>query len=192
MAAVPTKQRTAVVFGSSAPTEGTPAYEEAFELGKVLAENGWKLMNGGYYGTMEATARGAASVPGAVVEGVCCRAVFPHRAEGGNQYLTIVTQTPNLFERIRTMAESGDVFICLPGSIGTLTELAMLWCEGSVARFTNKAPPKIYCYRKPWAQVVEHLGQDLGLDPAVMAHVRIVDGPADLMAQLARDLPAPN
>ncbi len=47
------------VFGSSRPQPGSQAYETAQALGAALAKSGFVVANGGYGGTMEATARGA-------------------------------------------------------------------------------------------------------------------------------------
>jgi predicted Rossmann-fold nucleotide-binding protein len=47
------------VFGSAYPTEDSPAYEQARKVGRMIAEAGWIICNGGYGGAMEASARGA-------------------------------------------------------------------------------------------------------------------------------------
>ena len=47
------------VFGSSLPGEGSTAYVEAQRLGRLLAEAGFAVCNGGYAGLMEASARKA-------------------------------------------------------------------------------------------------------------------------------------
>jgi len=62
--------RVAVVFGASAPVEGDSEFEEAEHVGRVLAEYGFKLINGGYYGTMEATAKGAGLFLSSTLEGM--------------------------------------------------------------------------------------------------------------------------
>ena len=40
------------VFGGAQPKEDSAAYEEARELGKLLAERGHAVLTGGYMGTM--------------------------------------------------------------------------------------------------------------------------------------------
>jgi len=82
------------------------------------------------------------------------------------------------------MATKSRIFICLPGSIGTLTELVMLWCDASVAKFSRAPPPLIFAWRKPWASVVEHLAQDLALPPAIVEHIHLVDSIEEVMAAL--------
>ncbi len=60
------------IFGSSIPTEDSGPYEEARRLGFLLAKQGYGIVNGGYGGLMEATARGARDAGGRTV-GVTCR-----------------------------------------------------------------------------------------------------------------------
>ena len=50
---------TIAVFGGSRPQPGSAEYAEAYVVGKLLARAGFVVMNGGYAGTMEASARGA-------------------------------------------------------------------------------------------------------------------------------------
>jgi uncharacterized protein (TIGR00725 family) len=46
------------VYGSSRPKFGEEEYQTAYELGKLLANSGFTVCNGGYGGTMEASAQG--------------------------------------------------------------------------------------------------------------------------------------
>jgi predicted Rossmann-fold nucleotide-binding protein len=49
----------ATIFGSSSPQEGSAEYQQAYDLAQFLAQQGFLVKNGGYYGTMEAASRGA-------------------------------------------------------------------------------------------------------------------------------------
>ena len=51
------------VFGGSHVQEGGPEYASARDLGKLLAQAGYTVCNGGYGGVMEASARGAKDAP---------------------------------------------------------------------------------------------------------------------------------
>ena len=55
------------VFGSNAPKEGEADYEQARALGRELAQSGYVVATGGYFGTMEATSRGAKEAGGHVI-----------------------------------------------------------------------------------------------------------------------------
>ena len=70
--------KTITIFGSSLPQQGTVAYEDAQRLGRLLAEAGFAIANGGYGGLMEASARGAREAGGHTV-GITCE-VWPVQA----------------------------------------------------------------------------------------------------------------
>ncbi len=111
------------VFGSSRPAVGSPAYAQAHALGRLIAERGWKVCNGGYGGTMEASAKGAAEAGGHTI-GVTCTAL----ARGGaNDYIRQEVPTFDLLARLNTLVRLGRAYVVLPGGTGTLLELALVW-----------------------------------------------------------------
>lgn len=114
--------KTVTIFGSSLPGEETPAYAEGLRLGRILAESGFAICNGGYGGLMEATARGAREAGGHTI-GVTCQ-VWPFRA---NPWVVEEVRTKSFPERIMTLVERGDAYVVLPGGTGTLAELALAW-----------------------------------------------------------------
>ena len=52
------------IFGGSLPQTGSKGYQEAYNLGQLLAQAGHSVITGGYIGTMEAVSRGAAEAGG--------------------------------------------------------------------------------------------------------------------------------
>jgi uncharacterized protein (TIGR00730 family) len=124
--------KTITVFGTSKAEPGDSVFELAQDLGRLLAENGFTIANGGYGGTMLAAAKGA-SVAGGKVIGVTCRAFGRGKA---NEYITEEVQTEILTERLAKLIELGDAFVVLPGGTGTLLELADVW------EHKNKGFPK--------------------------------------------------
>ena len=55
------------VFGSSQAERGSLAYEEAKQVGALLAQEGLTVCSGGYGGVMEAVSRGAKEAGGSVI-----------------------------------------------------------------------------------------------------------------------------
>lgn len=107
-------------FGAS------PAFLAAAQsLGRLIGERGWRLVyGGGNVGLMGATAD-AALAAGAEVVGV-----IPERLktlEVGHLGLTELIVVESMHERKREMAERADVFVALPGGIGTFEELFEVW-----------------------------------------------------------------
>lgn len=110
------------VFGSAFPKEGSEEYKTAYDLGRILAQSGYIVCNGGYGGTMEASARGAKEAGGTTI-GVVTE-VFGIQANG---YIDekIVTKTHS--DRLFKLIEVGDAYVVLRGGTGTLVELATAW-----------------------------------------------------------------
>src|SRR5689334_18917846 len=113
--------KTVTVFGSALPTDGSEIYAEAQRLGRLLAEAGYVVCNGGYGGLMEASARGAREAGGHTV-GVTC-VIWPRSA---NSYIAEECRTESFLARLLTLIERADAFIVLPGGTGTLAELALV------------------------------------------------------------------
>src|SRR5262245_12161996 len=86
-------------------------------------------MTGGYGGAMAAVSRGAHEAGGHVI-GVTVD-LFERRGPV-NPWVRERVHTPDLFERLRYLVHSADGFIAVAGSIGTLTELFLVWTLVSV------------------------------------------------------------
>jgi len=114
------------VFGGAQPQPATPAYEEAYRLGKILAEAGHTVLTGGYMGTMEAVSQGAAEAGGHVI-GVTCEEIENWRKTGANAWVKEERRTKTLMERLEALITGCDAAIALPGGPGTLTEIALMW-----------------------------------------------------------------
>lgn len=113
---------TVTVFGSARCLPGSPDYQRAYETGRRLAEAGFTVMNGGYGGTMEASARGAKEAGGRTV-GIVAR-FFNSQA---NPFIDrkILVKTPH--ERLMRLVEMADAYAVLKGGTGTLAELITVW-----------------------------------------------------------------
>jgi uncharacterized protein (TIGR00730 family) len=114
------------VFGGAQPKEDSAAYEEARELGKLLAERGHAVLTGGYMGTMEAVSRGASDAGGHVI-GVTCIDIEDWRKAKPNQWVKEERRKKTLTERLIGLIEGCDLAIALPGGAGTLAEISLMW-----------------------------------------------------------------
>lgn len=137
------------VFGSGrAPAEDL---DRARALGAALAAAGYRVLNGGYGGTMEASAAGAREAGGAAV-GVTC-AQFTFRA-GPNPHLQEVVEAATLVERLGMLVQQAAGYVVLPGGVGTLAELATAWEH---LRKGLHAGRPLVVWREPWRRVVAAL-----------------------------------
>lgn len=114
------------VFGGSAPKPNQPAYQEAYYLGKLIAEAGYIVLTGGYIGTMEAVSRGASEAGGHVV-GVTCDEIESWRSVAPNRWIKEEIRFATVRERMFRLIEDCDAAFALPGGVGTLAEIATMW-----------------------------------------------------------------
>jgi uncharacterized protein (TIGR00730 family) len=113
--------RTVCVYCGSGPGTNPHFIESAITLGRILAENGIRLVfGGGSLGMMGAVATSALDHGGSVT------GIIPDFLTSRENALTRVQEmivTPDMHERKRLMFERSDAFVALPGGIGTLEEL---------------------------------------------------------------------
>ncbi len=128
-------EKIVTIFGTSNANDGDKVFNLAFELGKLCAQAGFIIANGGYGGTMLAAAKGAKQAGGKTI-GVTCSAFG---RKGPNEFISENIITENLAQRVAKLIEIGDAYIVLPGGTGTLLELADIW-ERTNKGFVN--PPK--------------------------------------------------
>ncbi|HUT02879.1 MAG TPA: TIGR00725 family protein [bacterium] len=91
----------------------------AFEVGKVIAENGHVLVCGGLTGVMEHACKGAKSVGGTTI------GIIPSTEKSdANPYVDIVIPTGIGLARNMIVVLAGDIVVAIDGSYGTLSEIA--------------------------------------------------------------------
>jgi len=114
------------IFGGAEPIEGSPAYLEAYQMGKLLGEAGLAVMTGGYIGTMEAASKGA-NESGRTVIGVTSDAIESYRPVQPNPWITEEWRCTTFKERLDRLVEECDAAIALSGGVGTLVEISLTW-----------------------------------------------------------------
>ncbi len=138
------------VFGSNATEVTEAGYQEALDLGRRLAQAGFTVATGGYYGTMEATSRGAREAGGHVVGVTTAR--FDERRFGPNEWVEEEIKFPTLFQRLHYLVTFSDALVALRGGVGTLSEVALTW---SLIQ-TGEMPPKPFVLVGPnWKRALE-------------------------------------
>ncbi|MFZ3360505.1 MAG: TIGR00730 family Rossman fold protein [Xanthobacteraceae bacterium] len=154
-----------VYCGSSPGTE--PAFvEAAAKFGKILAENGIRLIyGGGSVGLMGALAE-AVLERGGEVTGIIPE--FLTKRERPRRLAQELIVTRDMHERKNTMFERADAFVALPGGLGTLEELVeqLTWVQ--LGR--HKKPiliANIAGYWGPLLALVEHMRAIKFVPPAM-------------------------
>jgi len=118
------------VFCSSSNHIADHYRQSAFQLGKLIAENGNTLVYGGATGgLMDSVAEGAKSINGNII-GIIPQAVIKMKRQSAIPSELIVVDT--MSERKERMKSISDVFLVLPGSYGTLDEMLDIIASGVV------------------------------------------------------------
>jgi len=156
--------------------EGSQAYRNAVEAGRVIGAAGFDLICGGYGGLMEASCRGC--VEGG---GKCAGIGLEHFDNPPNRFIGEFSRAKSLGRRLDDFVLKADRFLALPGGIGTVTEVLFVWDLAKSGQ-TDKVP--ILLYGKAWTSLLRTLEKEFLIPPEAFADVKLVSGPA----QLARDL----
>jgi predicted Rossmann-fold nucleotide-binding protein len=134
---------------------------------------------------MEAVSRGAMLAGNSHIEGIIVPALFPNRSPRGNQYLNVVTVASDLMDRLTKLIQASNVFIALPGSVGTLGELALVWNHINIDFRVNKASAThLILWRCPFEAFIKHTVNDLGLLPIDIENIHFVDSPSQVVSLL--------
>lgn len=167
------------MYGSSAIQQDSPSADQAYRLGRLLAESGFIVCNGGYMGVMEACSRGAQDAGGEVI-GVTCR-IFTNRTP--NPYLTKEIKSEDLPERITTLMRLADAYVVLDGSIGTLAELFLAW---NIVAMGGTNP--IYVIGEKLKKGIYGLTEHTEIEEKHLSKLRFVDTIEEAVDFLKREL----
>lgn len=164
-------EKTITIFGTAKAKPGDEVFTLAEQTGKVLAQAGFTIANGGYGGTMLAAARAAAKAGGETI-GVTCSAF----GAAANEYITRNIVTKSLDERLDTLIKLGCGYVVLPGGTGTLLELAKVW-EMKNKGFLSKSKP-IILVGGFWKPLVDLVAID---DAEATQYVEQLDNPEQIV-----------
>lgn len=141
------------VFCSAATDIASEYFEHTAQLGHWIGEQGWHLVYGGAtLGLMDCVAR-AAKEAGAIVTGI----VPDKLVERGIVSPLLDENIPvhSLGERKEVMLRESDLFIALPGGLGTLDEIFHIIGESSIG-YHNK-PVVLYNMGGCWDSLLRML-----------------------------------
>ncbi|WP_299816746.1 TIGR00730 family Rossman fold protein [uncultured Roseibium sp.] len=104
--------------------------QAAAATGRVIAEQGYRLVYGGAKVGLMGTVADAALAAGGEVIGVLPESL--QEKEIGHQGLSELHLVGSMHERKALMADLSDGFIALPGGVGTLEEIFEVWTWGQL------------------------------------------------------------
>ena len=174
------KRKTITIFGSSLPKPGDEEYEEAYLIGKKLAQNGFNICSGGALGIMDAVSKGATE-EGKEAIGI----TVPIFNSSASKYLTHEIKCNTIFQRLDNLIEYGDGFVILPGGTGTLLELAIVW-EMFNKNVLDERP--VICLGEMWKNIVSPMEERVKYEGRKVNLVKCFNKPAELVNYISNSL----
>src|SRR5262245_49530531 len=112
------------IFGSARAQPGTFVYEEVKRVAAAFASMGCDIVTGGGPGLMQAANEGAtmAGAPGSM--GIRVDLPFEQNV---NPFVEQAFTHETFFTRLHHFVIASDAFVVVPGGIGTVLEMLMIW-----------------------------------------------------------------
>lgn len=140
------------IFGSARVPRGHWVYEAVRDLARELAVMGCGIVTGGGPGLMQAANEGVSLAgPEAAKRSMGIRVDLPFEQDV-NPFLAEVFQHRTFFSRLHHFVLLSEAFVVVPGGIGTVLELAMIWQLLQVRKL-DRVP--LILIGRMWADFIE-------------------------------------
>jgi len=166
-------------FGSSTVEPGDAVYDAAFSTAKLLAKNGYGVVNGGGPGVMKASSEGA-KIGGGRVIGVSFNPKDLTHFEGRDPTNPLDEEIieENYVTRTLRLLEKGDVYVIFNGGTGTISEFGMAW---GLARLYFGHHKPLILFGEFWHEILEAFGRNMLIRPEELKVYRIVITPEEVL-----------
>ncbi len=115
------------IFGSSRLTRASRHYSEVRLLARELAAIGCRIITGGGPGLMQAANEGALDSNPARRESSIGLNIHLPLEQAPNTFVGMAYEHRTFFSRLQHFVLRSNAFIAVPGGIGTLLEVTMIW-----------------------------------------------------------------
>jgi uncharacterized protein (TIGR00730 family) len=181
--------RSVCLFCSAKEGLPAPSQQLAAEFGAACAVGGLRLVYGGSgRGLMGVAARAAVAAGGEVLGIMPRQLMRPEHAAADLGTLVIVE---SLAERKQRMAEAADLFVAIPGGIGTLNEFIEMLTLNDLGL---QAKPVILCatdgFWEPFRELTERFGAYGVLRPSIGQYLKHAASVEETMRLIDALLPA--
>jgi len=169
-------------FGDADAKKNDQHFKDAYDTAKLLAENGYIIVNGGGPGVMLASTLGAKSVGGKVELVILDPKKEPGNYEGtdneNRDLADKVIQTESYPKRLNKLVEVAEAFVVFKGGTGTLSEVGLIW---ETAKFDYGHHEPIIFMGELWKEIIETMIRDLDLEKKEQKVVALVNTPQEVL-----------
>jgi len=170
------------IFGDAEAKKTDQHFIDAYNTSKLLAQNGYTIVNGGGGGVMLAATLGAKEVGGKVEIVILDPKKKPANFEGYNKenhdLADKIYSTLSYPERLNKLIEVGETFVIFNGGVGTLSEIGLSW---QMAKFDFGHHEPLIFFGDQMNSVIEELVKSLNYDSIEKKLYEIVLTPEDVL-----------
>lgn len=170
------------IFGDAEAKKTDQHFIDAYNTAKLLAENGYIVVNGGGPGVMLAATLGAKAGGGRVETVILDPKKKIGNYEGSNlendKLSNKIIKTKDYPSRLSKLIEVGDAFVIFNGGVGTLSEVGLTW---EMAKFDYGNHEPLIFFGEQWKETVNELVKDMKYDPIEKKVYEIVLTPEEVL-----------
>lgn len=169
-------------FGDSSIPEGDSIYQSVWDTARLLAQNGFTIVNGGGPGIMKAATDGAESINGNTIA-IYWEPKLASIFEGKN--LSNITDESEAFANYITrtfgLIEKGDAFIVCKGGTGTVSEFGLVW---ALAKLYYGSHKPVILYGEFWDGIIESIQKGMYIDEVELSVLYQATTPEEVLERL--------
>jgi uncharacterized protein (TIGR00725 family) len=177
--------KTVAFFGDAEALEGQRHFDLARKTAKLLAENGYIVINGGGPGVMLASTLGAKEGNGRVELSIVNKDKLPNNFEGSSplnlNLADKIYEMGSYENRLNKLVEIADAHVIFKGGTGTIAEVGLVW---SKAKFDFGRHEPLIFVGKEWEKIVPVIVKDLNLETVEKEVYKLVETPEEVLKAL--------
>lgn len=171
-------------FGDADVPKTDTVYKDAYDSARLLAKEGYTIVNGGGPGVMAASTKGAEDVRGETI----AITFYPEEATGyeGKYIGNVVDReivTSNYIDRMFKLFEHADLFIIFKGGTGTISEFATAW---ALAKLYYRHHKPFILFGKYWNQIIKCMKLHMNISKEELDVFEIVESKDDLLPTIKK------
>ncbi|KKS21678.1 MAG: hypothetical protein UU80_C0023G0011 [candidate division WWE3 bacterium GW2011_GWA1_41_8] len=179
------KMNKIAFLGGASWKPGDEVFTGAYDVAKLLAKEGYEIVNGGGPGVMKAATIGAHDGGGKAL------AVTYHPNKPKKNYegtdpdnkFDEEIYTLDYFDRTKVMLQNSDAHIVFNGSTGTISEFGMTWASSRIHEGNHKP---IILYGSFWNEIITALKKNMYLRPGEDQFLKICTTPEEVLEYLRK------
>jgi uncharacterized protein (TIGR00730 family) len=170
-------------LGGASWDNDSEVFKDAYNTAKLLAENGYEIINGGGPGVMRAATMGTKAAGGNAL------VITYHPNKKKTNYEGVDPENPfdqeivtlDYFDRTKVMLQNTDAHIVFKGSTGTISELGMSWASSRIHEGNHKP---IILFGTFWKEIIEAIKANMLMRPGEVELLKICETPQEVLEYL--------